>query len=95
MDRVNSATETKPMTVGDLVRELSRYPDDLRVMVSGYEDGFDDLEPGLLSVQDVALHQHPEWFYGRHDIPFPEDGEDIQTVPALLIRRPNKTDDLL
>ena len=88
------------MTVGGLVRELSRYPDDLRVddlrvMVSGYEGGFDDLEPGLLSVQDVALDQHPEWFYGRHDIPFPEDGEDIQTVPALLIRRPNKTDDLL
>ena len=91
---MNSATDSKLMTVGDLVRELSRYPDDLRVMVSGYEGGFDDLDPDLLSVQDVALDQHPEWFYGRHEIPFPDDAEDLDTVSALLIHRPNKTDDL-
>lgn len=94
MGGMNSATDSKPMTVGDLVRELSRYPDDLRVMVSVYEDGFDDLEPGLLSVRDVALDRHPEWFYGRHDTPLPDDAEDIETVPALLIHRPHKTDDL-
>ena len=31
------------MTVKELVEHLGKYPDDLRVVVNGYEDGFDDL----------------------------------------------------
>lgn len=30
------------MTVGELVEFLEKYPDDLRVVVKGYEDGYDD-----------------------------------------------------
>ena len=30
------------MTVKELVKLLEKYPDDLRVVVNGYEDGYDD-----------------------------------------------------
>ena len=33
------------MTVKELVELLGKYPDDLRVVVNGYEDGYDDLSP--------------------------------------------------
>ena len=34
------------MTVEQLVRLLRDYPPDLRVVVDGYEDGYDDLSAG-------------------------------------------------
>ena len=33
------------MTVKELVELLNKYPDDLRVVVNGYEDSFDDISP--------------------------------------------------
>ena len=32
------------MTVNELIELLATYPGDLRVVVNGYEDGFDDLK---------------------------------------------------
>ena len=31
------------MTVGQLIPVLQSYPQDMRVVVNGYEDGYDDL----------------------------------------------------
>ncbi len=31
------------MTVAELIRILQSHPQDLRVVVDGYEDGYDDL----------------------------------------------------
>ena len=33
------------MTVGELIECLQRLPCNLRVVVNGYEDGYDDLAP--------------------------------------------------
>ena len=33
------------MTVGQLIRILQSYPPNLRVVVNGYEEGYDDLSP--------------------------------------------------
>ena len=33
------------MTVSQLIEVLQTHPNDLRVVVNGYEDGFDDLSP--------------------------------------------------
>ena len=33
------------MTVKELMKFLEKYPDDLRVVVNGYEDGYDDISP--------------------------------------------------
>ena len=43
------------MTVKELVELLGKYPDDLRVVVNGYEDGFDDLSPERVSVIKMQL----------------------------------------
>ena len=33
------------MTVSELIDTLKAHPGDLRVVVNGYEEGFDDLSP--------------------------------------------------
>ena len=36
------------MTVKELMEFLEKYPDDLRVVVNGYEDGYDDISPNRI-----------------------------------------------
>ena len=43
------------MTVKELVELLGKYPDYLRVVVNGYEDGYDDLSPERISVIKIQL----------------------------------------
>lgn len=38
------------MTVSELIALLQTRPGDLRVVVNGYEQGYDDLSPGQLSI---------------------------------------------
>lgn len=40
---------------GELRELLGTYPDDLRVVVNGYEQGYDDVSPGQISVVRLAL----------------------------------------
>ncbi len=78
------------MTVKELVELLGKYPDDLRVVVNGYEDGFDDLSPERISVikiqLDTQIHdwesQHSD-FYGSEK----EISDDAEIVEALVLRR--------
>ena len=44
------------MTTEELIQLLSAYPADLRVMVQGYEDGYDDLEADREG--RVSLREH-------------------------------------
>ena len=52
------------MTVGELIQELSKYPSNQRVVISGYEGGFVD----VTSVHNVEimLNVLDEWYYGPH-----------------------------
>ena len=43
------------MTVKELMELLGKYPDDLRVVVNGYEDGYDDLSLERISVIKIQL----------------------------------------
>ena len=49
------------MTIEELIQLLSAYPADLRVMVQGYEEGYDNLSPEQLSVVSIGLNvgKHP------------------------------------
>ena len=78
------------MTVGQLVQLLQNYPQDIRVMVDGYEEGWDDLEEHLISARQVRLDAGEEWWEGMH-----RDAEDTRTegngiVDALVLRRPGR-----
>ena len=49
------------MTVKELVEFLEKYPDDLRVVVNSYEDGYDDISPKRIFTRKIQLDA------GTHD----------------------------
>ncbi len=65
------------MTVRELVQALGKIEDqDIRVMVSGYEGGVDDIVIGnginnnttvIPAIIHVALNVNTEWYYGKHE----------------------------
>ena len=78
------------MTVKELVGLLGKYPDDLRVVVNGYEEGYDDLSLERISVikiqLDTRVHdwegQHSDFYGSREEIT-----DDPKIVEALVFRR--------
>ena len=74
------------MTVDELIRLLAKHSPDLRVVVDGYEDGYDDLSPEQLSVVGIALNAGKHRWEGRHGDPNGQtEGADV--VEALVLRR--------
>jgi hypothetical protein len=75
------------MTVKQLIEQLSTIEDqDARVMTSGYEGGFDDVENLNLEPVDMALNVNDEWYYGAHEVA--EDRyhlDKFQVVKAIII----------
>ena len=77
------------MTIEELIRLLSAYPADLRVMVQGYEDGYDDLEADCVIAGEAILNVNSAWYYGRHERALTgDDRTGGETVHALFLRRP-------
>ncbi len=53
------------MNVGQLIEILKNYPQDLRVVVSGYEGGYNDVN--TFENIKIVLDYNDEWYYGRHE----------------------------
>ena len=78
------------MTVGQLRELLGTYPDDLRVVVDGYERGYDDVSPGQISVVLLALDVGVEDWEERHEEPDligAYAGKPATIADALVLRR--------
>lgn len=78
------------MTVQELIRVLRTYPADMRVVVNGYEDGFDDVSPEGIAVVKVQLNRGTEDWQGRHQEPAAQTEEmpgDDDIVDALAFFR--------
>ena len=74
------------MNVRELIEVLSQYPDDTRVVVDGYEDGYDDLSPEQITPVKIALNTGQHRWEGKHGDPDdPTDGTNL--VEALALRR--------
>ena len=74
------------MTVDELIRLLAKHPPDLRVVVNGYEDGYDDLAPEQVATVKIALNTGKHRWEGQHGDPNGlTDAEDV--VEALVLRR--------
>ena len=76
------------MTVGQLTRLLQNYPQDMRVVVDGYEDGYDDLTPKQLRMVKISLNTRMREYVGTHgDVDHvPEEklaGLDVEEALAL------------
>ena len=55
------------MTVYELMHLLRKHPPDLRVVVDGYEDGYDDLSPEQLRMVRISLNTGTREYVGAHD----------------------------
>jgi hypothetical protein len=69
------------MTVDELIDHLCQFKGNLRVVVAGYEGGYNDLLNGELI--ELNLNVNDEWYYGPHERP--DEGQGDET--ALLLRR--------
>ncbi len=78
------------MTVDELLRLLASYSPDLRVVVNGYEDGYDDLSPPQISVIKIALNTGERRWEGQHGDPnglTRSASGNADVVEALVLRR--------
>ena len=86
------------MTVRELIESLSKIEDqDIRVMVSGYEGGVDDIVIGngidnstivIPAIIHVALDVNTEWYYGKHervDDMYDATNSDYHIVKAIIL----------
>ena len=74
-----------PLTVKNLIDLLSKYPGNLRVVVDGYEGGYEDLQPGRVKVQKLVLDVYNDYeHWGPHDDY--EQGDEAPT-DVLCLRR--------
>jgi len=53
------------MNVGQLIEQLKNYPQDLRVVVRGYEGGYNDVD--TFENLKLVLDYNREWYYGKHE----------------------------
>ena len=70
------------MTIKELTALLSQYPPDTRVVVAGYEGGFNDIT--IHKIIHLELDANKEWWNGQH--------EEVRSSgkPALLLAGENR-----
>ena len=83
------------MTVRELIESLSKIEDkEIRVMVSGYEGGVDDIVIGngidnnTPAIIHVALDVNTEWYYGKHervDDMYDATNSEYHIVKAIIL----------
>ena len=78
------------MIVSELIDLLRQYPAGLRVVVNGYEEGYDDLSPEQISTAKITLNTGRHHWEGRHGDLSDLSGrpqDDAEIVDALVLRR--------
>ncbi|WP_254564083.1 hypothetical protein [Oscillatoria sp. HE19RPO] len=80
------------MKVRELINILSQFDPETRVVVAGYEGGFNDITE--IHPQRLRLNVNPEWYYGSHGLA--EDEEirklwpDAPVVEAVSLMGENQ-----
>jgi hypothetical protein len=75
------STALTAMNVQQLIEDLQKHPPAMRVIVSGYEGGYNDVHS--IKPISICLDVNPEWYYGSHDDAEDHEGGGVET--ALLI----------
>lgn len=73
------------MTIEELIRLLESYSPDMRVVVNGYEEGYDDLSPEQVNVVKIELDTGTREWEGQHGEY--EGSGDNRLSDALVLRR--------
>jgi len=77
----------KTMTAQELIEILKTYPADLRVVVNGYETGYDDLESTSVRLEKIALNAGKEDYEGGHESARFAKKSNCKVVEALVLPR--------
>jgi len=73
------------MTVRELIEKLATFPPDARVIVTGYEGGFDDVdtvEPRPIMVDYYDPDE--QWYMGPHSTPDATKDERAEEVAIWI-----------
>ena len=65
------------MKVRELIEELQRHDPETRVVVNGYEGGYDDVS--CVDEIRLNLNANTAWYYGKHEL------DDAGQCPAIRI----------
>jgi hypothetical protein len=72
------------MTVQELIDSLNKIEDKTtKMVVRGYEDGFDDISYDSFEPLHIELNVNTEWFYGSHGR---TASSNPKAVKAILIK---------
>ena len=74
------------MTVSELMEYLQGFPGGLRVVVNGYEEGYDDLTPEQIKRIRIGLDTGKHDWEGVHGHP-DEAEESTDIVEAVVLQR--------
>lgn len=81
------------MNVVELIELFRGYPPEFRVVVDGYEEGYDDLSPDQLSVARISLDTGKSSWQGKHGEAVDLAGtpsDAVKFVNALVLRRTSR-----
>ena len=78
------------MAVSELIKLQAEYPADMRVVVNGYEEGYDDLSREQLTLVKISLNTGARDYVGTHgdvDYVAQERMSGLEIEEALVLRR--------
>lgn len=59
--------EEEPITIAEFIEELKKLDQSLKVMVRGYEGGYNNVYIETPDIRDVALYVHDCSYMGDHE----------------------------
>jgi hypothetical protein len=73
------------MNVQQLIEELQKHPPEMRVIVAGYEGGYNDLDSPKQKSIRLNVHPPEDWYYGRHEDEDYVLGSDDDIIESALL----------
>ena len=69
------------MTVKELIEALKKMPEDTRVVISGYEGGYNDVS----ELNEIRINPdvNTAWYYGKHEVDIFNEG--VNCIDAVEI----------
>ena len=79
------------MNVKELIEVLGEYPAEMRVVVQGYEDGYDDVSASSVQQRHVKLNAGKERWEGDHIEFWPKQDRTVNADTVEQVLAINRT----